>query len=134
MKLYEVKILRNLAEKREDREKPFAIAKELLCQVKSPETDIEDLSEIEYEIALLHWDNGDLNEALEHLNAAIKQNPDRMQYHMVGGHIYLDKKAYKKALEEYGIARADYEESPSLHYNCGLCQEGLGLKELALDS
>ena len=133
MKLYEVKILRNLAEKREDREKPFAIAKELLCQVKSPETDIEDLSEIEYEIALLHWDNGDLNEALEHLNAAIKQNPDRMQYHMVGGHIYLDKKAYKKALEEYGIARADYEESPSLHYNCGLCQEGLGLKELALE-
>ncbi len=133
MKLYQVKILRNLAEKKEDRELPFSIAKELLETVKSPETDIEDLSEIEYEIALLYWDDADLEKAVEYLNRAMEKNPERMQYHMVGGHIYLDKKAYKKALEEYNIASADYGGAPSLHYNCGVCQEELGLKELALE-
>lgn len=133
MKLYQVKILRNLAEKKEDRELPFSIIRGLLETVKSPETDIEDLSEMEYELALLYWDDGDLDKAVEYLNLAIEKNPDRMQYHMVGGHIYLDKKAYKKALEEYNIASADYGESPSLHYNCGVCQEELGLKELAME-
>lgn len=133
MKLYQVKILRNLAEKKEDRELPFSIIRGLLDSVKSPETDIEDLSELEYELALLYWDDGDLDKAVEYLNLAIEKNPERMQYHMVGGHIYLDKKAYKKALEEYNIASADYGESPSLHYNCGVCQEELGLKELALE-
>ncbi len=133
MKLYQVKILRNLAEKKEDRELPFSIIRGLLETVKSPETDIEDLSEMEYELALLYWDDGDLDKAVEYLNLAIEKNPDRMQYHMVGGHIYLDKKAYKKALEEYNIASADYGESPSLHYNCGVCQEEMGLKELAME-
>lgn len=132
MKLYEVKVLRNLAEKKEDREKPFAITKELLEAVKNPETDIEDTSEVEYEISLLHWDNNDLDEALKHLETAIEQNPERMQYRMIRGHIYLDKKNYKQALEEYAAAEKDYGESPALHYNCGLCQEGLEEKELAL--
>ena len=133
MRLYQVKILRNLAQKKEDRELPFTIIRELLDTVKSPETDIEDISELEYELALLYWDDGDLDKAVEYLNLAIEKNPDRMQYHMVGGHIYLDKKAYKKALEEYNIASAEHGESPSLHYNCGVCQEELGLKELALE-
>lgn len=137
MKLYEVKILRNLAEKKEDREKPFAIAQELLRIVKEkahdPEMDIEDLSEVEYEIALLHWDNNNLYGALEHLELAISQNPERMQYHMIRGHVYLDKKEYKKALAEYSAASEAYGGAPALHYNSGLCQEGLGMKVLAME-
>ncbi len=139
MKLYEVKILRNLAEKREDREKPFAIAQELLDLIshreESPEVeiDIEDLSEVEYEIALLHWDNDNLYSALNHLETAISQNPERMQYRMIRGHVYLDKKEYKKALAEYHEAESVYGNASALHYNCGLCHEALGMKNLAME-
>ena len=69
MRLYQVKILRNLAQKKEDRELPFTIIRELLDTVKSPETDIEDISELEYELALLYWDDGDLDKAVEYQNA-----------------------------------------------------------------
>lgn len=63
MKLYQVKILRNLAETKEDRKEPFGIAAALAEEISSGETDIEDLSEVEYEIGLLHWDNGEYEEA-----------------------------------------------------------------------
>ena len=116
MKLYEVKILRNLAEKREERDPVFSLAKELLNLVENPgpevELDIEDLSEVEYEIALLHWDNNNLYEALEYLEKAIGKNPERMQYRMIRGHVYLDKKEYKKALTEYRAAEEVYGEAP----------------------
>lgn len=136
MKLYEVKILRNLAEKKEDREKPFAIARELLEAIKNPgeDMDIEDTSEVEYEIALLYWDDNELDEALVHLKTAIEQNPERMQYRMIRGHIYLEKKEYEKALTEYGRAESVYSGAPALHYNCGLCQEALGRKVLAMEA
>ncbi len=138
MRLYEVKILRNLAEKREDREKPFAIAGELLDIVKEkgsdPDMDIEDVSEVEYEIALLHWDNNNLYAALEHLETAVGQNPERMQYRMIRGHVYLDKKEYKSALKEYSEAAQVYGEAPALHYNTGLCYEALGMKVMAMEA
>lgn len=135
MRLYEVKVLRNLAEKREDREKAFAIAEELLKALENPdgEMDIEDKSEVEYEIALLYWDDNDMDKALEHLQKAIDQNPNRMQYRMIRGHIYLDKKEYKMALAEYKEAESVYGSTPALHYNCGLCQEELGMKALAME-
>lgn len=137
MKLYEVKVLRNLAENREDRKKPFAIAEELLELIKKdiPEDDmdIEDKSEVEYEMALLYWDNNEMDKALMHLEKAIHQNQDRMQYRMIRGHIYLDKKEYKKALAEYSEAESVYGGTPALHYNCGLCQEALEMKVLAME-
>lgn len=133
LRLYEVKILRNLAENRQDREKIFPIARELLAEHDNPDTDIEDLSEIEYEIGLLHWDNNDLEDALTHLTTAIEQNPDRMQYRMIRGHIHLDSSKYKAALADYGVAREQYEDSAVLHYNMGLCQEALGMKVVAME-
>lgn len=133
LRLYEVKILRNLADKREDREAPLAIAAELLSEHDNPDTDIKDLSEIEYEIGLLHWDNDDLDEALAHLTLAIEQNPERMQYRMIRGHVYLDHSKYKAALADYAVARQQYEDSAVLHYNTGLCQEALGMKNLAME-
>ena len=140
MKLYEIKILRNLAENREDRKKPFALAEELLELIEKKDDgqdedmDIEDLSEVEYEIALLHWDNDNLYAALEHLETAISQNPDRMQYRMIRGHVYLDKKDYKNALKEYSAAEEVYGGAPALHYNRGLCYEALGTNVLAMEA
>lgn len=133
MHLFEVKILRNLAENREDRKKPMEIAKKLLETVDAADTDIEDLSEIEYEISLLYWDNDDLDESIPHLRNAISQNPNRAQYHMICGHMYLDHRKYRQALAEYDLAEDAYKNSPALHYNRGLCHEALGMKELAME-
>lgn len=133
MHLYEVKILRNLAQNRQDREKPMEIAKKLLETVDAANTDIEDISEITYEIGLLHWDNDDLEEAISHLRTAISQNPNRPQYHMICGHMYLDHREYRRSLAEYDLAEDAYGNSAALHYNRGLCHEALGMKELAME-
>lgn len=131
LKLYDAKILRNLAEGREDREKIFPILTGLLGEAENPDTDIEDLSEIEFEISLLHWDNNEYEQALKHLETAIEQNPDRKQYRLICGHIYLDMKKYNQALGQYHLAAEDYENSPSLHYNRGLCHEAMNEVMLA---
>lgn len=131
MKLYQVKILRNLAETKEDRKEPFGIAAALAEEISSGETDIEDLSEVEYEIGLLHWDNGEYEEAAAHLQSAISQNPERNQYHLILGHIFYDNKEYRRALGEYDLAEPEYQKAPTLPYHRGLCFEALGEKETA---
>ncbi|MBR4027206.1 MAG: tetratricopeptide repeat protein, partial [Lachnospiraceae bacterium] len=129
LKLYEVKVLRNLAETKEDREPIFTLAEEILEEISRESNqescDIEDKSEVRYEIALLHWDNNDYNPALKALNVAIKENPKRMQYRLIRGYIYQDKKQFKKALKEYYITEKKYWDYPNLYYNIGICHEQL---------
>lgn len=133
MRLFQVKILRNLAESNEDRREPFQIAEALLEELSNPDIDIEDLSEVEYELGLLSWDDHDYPTALDHLSKAIEQNPKRMQYRLIRGHVYLDRKEYQKALTEYSAARSSYDHSSVLHYNCGLCHEAMGYKVSAME-
>lgn len=138
MRLCEIKILRNLAEEQGEREKALKLAKELLSLINENPSlknmDIEDRSEVEYEIALLQWESNNHSRALKHLKEAIAQNPKRTQYRMIRGHIYLEKQEYKKALEEYFAAQDEYEDTPVLHYHMGLCLEGLGMRGLAMDA
>ncbi len=153
MMLFEEKVLRNLAdssEAREDLFKQLAKLQKLWEEDKeqkqaetasgrtlkkeesdTPKFDIEDPSEIEFELGLLEWDNHHLDDALAHLTTAIGQNPERLQYRLIRGHIYLDKGSYQKALEEYGAAADDYENTPTLSYSRAQCYEGLNMKELA---
>ena len=58
--------------------------------------DIEDKSEVEYELSLLYWDDNDTNAALEHLGKAIDQNPNRMQYRMIRGTYLSGQKRVQK--------------------------------------
>lgn len=133
MTLLEMKILRNLAKSREEREKILSALSELLKEIDNPNTDIDDTSEVEFEIGVVCWDNNDFEEALKHIGIARKQNPERGQYSLIRGHVYLDMKEYKKALAEYSLAADDYRDSPSLYYNMGVCHEALGMKVLALE-
>lgn len=132
MKLYEVKILRNLAKSREDRKKPMEILLDLK-EHREEETDLEDVSELEFEMALLYWDDDLLEEALNHLRNAIHQNPGRLQYFMVKGHVCLDFKRYDEAISAYQQAEPAYESLAAIHYNKGLCYEGKGLKKIAVE-
>lgn len=133
MKLYEVKTLRNMAGSRQEREEPMRLLKELQASVNPEDTDLEDLSEIEYEIALLHWDDDELDTALEHLSRAIRQNPSRGQYFMVKGEILRGKEEYSQALGAYETAKNDYDETPGYYYGIGCCHDGLGKEDEALE-
>lgn len=133
MKLFEVKLQRNLAESETDREQASKTLRELI-QDLTAETDIKDHSELEFEMGLLARDDGQLEAALTHLQQAISQNRGRMQYRLIRGNIYLDLNRYEEALEEYQAAGEVYSEEPSLHYNRGLCYEALGQTNMAVKS
>lgn len=139
MRLYEVKILKSLAESPQDWEKALIMAKALLKSIEDPdedeflEMDLEDPSEVDYEVALSFWEANDLDLALFHLHRAIEQNPDKTQYRMIRGHIYLDNKEYENALEEYRSAQPACGPTPEFCYNCGLCLEHMGMADLAME-
>lgn len=134
MKLFEVKILRNLARCDEDRVLPMKLIRELSETMDAGDTDIEDVSEAVFERALLCWDNDTYEEALEDLKAAMEQNPERMQYRMVKGHILREMKKFHEALKEYEIAEDEYSDTPGLYYNRALCYEGCGMQQLAKEN
>lgn len=129
MRLFEVKILRNLAEGEEDRKRPIEICRELLSE--EDHDDIEDPSEILFELAVLCWDNHDNQSALSHLNKAIAQNEERMQYQMVKGNILREMEHYEEALVCYEQAKKQYQDTPGLYYNMGLCYEAQGFSGMA---
>lgn len=133
MKLYEVKLRRNLARSSEERKEIYQLLAQLFEEVQKPECDIEDKSEVEFEQGLVYWDDNDLNRALSYLKKAIQKNPDRMQYHFVCGNILLERKEFHSAMKEYSLAEEEYAESPALHYGKALCHDGLGFSNLALE-
>lgn len=133
MKLYQVKILRNLAKAEQEREEALHILFALQKSVKPEETDLEDLSEIEYEAALLYWDNNQLDDALEHLKNAVRQNPSRTQYFMVRGELLREKGKFQEALHAYEAAREGYDGTAGFYYGIGCCQEAMGAEEKALE-
>ncbi|MCI8948805.1 MAG: tetratricopeptide repeat protein [Lachnospiraceae bacterium] len=132
LKLYQVKILRNLAKNRQDRDVPRQILEEIKNELDQENCDIEDKSEVNYEMGLLWWDDDEFDASLEALGLAIEGNPKRLQYRLIRGDVYLEMKRYEDALEEYKQAEPDYEGRPGIHYAKGLCQEGLGNMEKAV--
>ncbi len=148
MKLFQIKILRNLAESTEEREGLLKEAMKLCRQVESyekethpeqsheeeiPVMDLSDLSQAFYEVTLLFWDLDRPKEALTFLKQALARSPRNGQYHLIMGHLYLECEKYKEALNSYALAEDEYEEAPELFYNRGICHQKLGAARLALE-
>lgn len=131
LKLYEARVLRNLSHSKKDREPAREILEQLAKGLTEETCDIEDKSEVPFERGLICWDDDEFEPALAFMEEAIGQNPERMQYHVVRGHIYLEMKKYREALEEYQAAAEDYRDEPELYYNRGCAYEGLGDTENA---
>lgn len=134
MKLYQVKVMRNLAREKKEREEPRQILEDLQKSMKADDTDMEDISEIEYEMALLDWDDNELDSALEHLNKAIRRNPNRLQYFMIRGEIQRGAGKYRDALASYKTAKEDYDGTAGYYYGVADCQEHLGEQQAALEN
>ncbi|MCI9103441.1 MAG: tetratricopeptide repeat protein [Lachnospiraceae bacterium] len=133
LKLYQVKILRNLAESQAERDIPRKILEEIKGELGQDDCDIEDVSEVNYEAGLLWWDDNEYEKALEFLGLAIGENQERLQYRLIRGDVYLEMKRYKDALLEYDAAEPEYGSRPGIHYARGLCQEGLNAMEKAVE-
>lgn len=134
MKLYEAMILRNLSHGKEDRKLPKEILEKLAGELDKENCDIKDKSAVAFERGLLCWDDNEFEPALAFMEDAIAQNPERMQYRLVRGHIYLEMKKYKEALEEYEAAGEAYKEWPELYYNRACAYEGLNEEEPAIEN
>lgn len=134
MKYFQAKTLRYLSESQEDRKEPMEILQGLKQSIDPAETDMEDLSEIDFEIALLYWDDDQYDRALNSLEKAIRQNPSKSQHYMVKGEVLRGKGEYKKALDAYAAAREEYDETAGYHYGIGCCKEELGEEDAALES
>ncbi len=132
MRFLHAKTLRLLADNSEERQEPMRMLEELKNSLVPAETDIEDPSEIEFEIALLYWDEDKLDKALSWLADAIRMNPSKCQYYMVKGEILRGKGDYKDALAAYQAAKEDYDETAGYYYGLGCCHEELNHEDLAL--
>lgn len=149
MFLYEVKIRRNLANSKEDTLEVLELCRKLDERMtKKPtdggtgkedgsqptETDIDDTSEIHFEMGILYWDLDDMSQALTWVRKAQKENPQRDQYDYVEGNILCSDKKYQQALNVYQRIQESHQNYSSYHYYCGLCHEGLEDKEQTVAS
>ena len=72
--------------------------------------------------------------ALDHLQKAIDQNDERLQYRLIRGNVFLEMKKYQLALENYQKAEPSYKNSPELYYNRALCYDGMDKADLAAEN
>ncbi len=129
LKLLEAKILRNLAENSGEREPVYDILDDLQEHMNPEQTDLEDISEVDYEQALILWDDNDLMKARMYLEKAIKKNPQRLQYYMVKGDLLRELRKFDEALKAYQTATEDYDETAGYYYGVGCCYSGMGYQE-----
>lgn len=138
MKLFKVKMLRNLARSNEEREEVFKVLDEVAkmrsLKRTNPESwDIEDDSELQYERGLLYWDNEELEKAEKFLKKAVEENPNRAQYNMVLGNFYAYRNHFRDAMRQYELASSEYENTPGLYYGYALCYEDFGEIDKAIE-
>lgn len=101
MKLYEIKILRNLAESKEERELPKQLIAELTEQLKDENCDIDDKSEVFYERGLLYWDDNEYEEALKYFGEVTDADPDGPAAYYCIGCIYQDMNREEEAIQNF---------------------------------
>ncbi len=132
LELCYIRDLRYLAETRAHMEEAVLLALDLKKRLKQEDNDIEDISEVDFEIALLYMDGSEEDKALEFVNLAIRQNPSEFSYQRLKADIYLEKKEYQTALNYYLNLVKEAPDSAGIHYNMGRCHEALGKTSEAL--
>ncbi len=125
LELYYIKDLRCLADDGEKIEKAVQLAGVLKERLNQEDNDIEDPSEVDFEIGLLYADAGKKDKSLVFLNYAIRQNPSDTRYQLLKADIYLEKEEYERALKYYTIMAKELPDLDNIYYNMGRCLEGL---------
>jgi tetratricopeptide (TPR) repeat protein len=95
--------------------------------------DIEDNSEITYELAMIQKEIQNYDKAYELFQQAIRQNPKRQQYHMGFGDWYYINGRLIEALQEFSLAKEEYENTSDYQYFVGSCEERMGNIDRAVE-
>ncbi len=132
LELCYIRDLRYLADTQENIDEAVQLAKALKERLNQEDNDIEDISEVDFEIARLYVDGGEEEKALEFLNYAVRQNPSNSRYQLLKAGIYLEKGEYQKALNYYMTLEKELSENADYHYNIGRCLEGVASTAKAL--
>ena len=125
MRLYEAKVLRNLAHENQERAKIELLLLKLQKELNKEGCDIEDKSEVNLELCFINWDCNKYEQALKYLNNAKKQKPDNPYFDYIHALILCDKSNFIGALKLFSKIEKDYENNPAFCYNKGLCLECL---------
>lgn len=138
MLLYEVRIRRNLAQNDEEKQEALILCQQLderMAENKTTETDLEDISELYFEMGMLYCNTeneDDLSQAHMWISRAQKEDPQREQYKYVEANILRSQKKYQAALEVFKQFPESSQEMASYHYYLGLCYEEMGDREQAI--
>lgn len=134
MRLLRVRFLRMSAGGGEERREARRIAAELRKEMEEGTGgwDIGDLSEVDFELGMLLWEEHELDGAVHCLLRAMEANPGRRLYNRICGSIYLEKREYRLAIRQYLIASEEYGHAPELFYGLAHCEEELGETEEAI--
>ena len=100
MKLFEVRTIRNLEPSEEDKKHCMKVLQELNAQPKE-DSDIEERSQILFEMARLHMIDSRWDEAIAMLDRAVAQGPERAVVYYNLGVCYENKKQRALAMEKY---------------------------------
>jgi tetratricopeptide (TPR) repeat protein len=87
---------------------------------------------VEFERALICWDQNQYRKMFSHINKAIRDNPDRMQYYIVRGNMNVERQKFAAALKDYDKAQKDFPNHANIFYGKALCYEGIGQEEKAI--
>jgi tetratricopeptide (TPR) repeat protein len=89
--------------------------------------------EAHYNLAWLDTHDGHGEEAVAHLQTALKSNPDSATAHNALGSIYLQRKDLERAAEEFREAVRLDSKFVYAHYNLGMVLELQGARNAAAD-
>lgn len=131
MILCELEAGRHLAESQAERSVLRKKGEALLKRGKTKDSDVEDFSEIAYQIACLFIDDDRLFDAMDFLDQAVAMNPKRLVYRLLRANLFMEMKNFPAALEAFMEAAPAYLSSPSFYYGRGQCYGELGFWSLA---
>ncbi|MDE6313383.1 MAG: tetratricopeptide repeat protein [Lachnospiraceae bacterium] len=137
MKLLEAILIQHTGDSKEACQKALAILDELEKEARTPQKkealwDVEDNSEIYYELFLLYSKMDQTASAMHMLKRAIQINPKNTHYHMVSAKMNLIQKRYQEAVHELELCRDVYADSAEYHFYWGIYYMELGQNEDAL--
>lgn len=122
LRFEEARILRMTAQNDEERKRPKELLEALIREAEEGKSNIEDISEVVFEQALLFWDEEDTEQSAAIMKKCIEMKPELPRYRLVLGNLYRETEQYQEAVTQYRSVEDDYHHT-EFYYGMGFCLE-----------
>lgn len=145
----EIRIMRNLAETKEDYARVLELCQALRTKLQdtknavNPDEELQlegitaetiELQDIAYEEMMLYLDMDNEEKALEIIEEQYKLPDVNYRFHWVRADILRDQRKYEAALKEYQYLRKRITDTGAFAYNCGVCLTHMKEEDAALEA